>query len=108
MWKPIILGAALGLATLHLPGASLAQQTAPAPAEAATQAPATAEGANPDQCLKSAFELAEKAENKKFSNDEIDKLEEMLTRMEGHCDARQYPEAQAMAKEITALIEQKN
>jgi hypothetical protein len=104
MMKPLLFAAALAMAW------PVAAQQAPSPpaAEPSTQAPAATDGSNPDQCLKSAFDLAEKAENKRFTNEEIEKLEDLLTRMEGHCDARQFPEAQAMAKEISALIEQKN
>lgn len=64
-------------------------------AASAEDAPATA-----DQCLKMAFELAQSAEEKKLSDEDYKKLEEMLTTLEGQCDARQFNEASASAKGI--------
>lgn len=58
----------------------------------------------PDQCMKAAFDLAQSAEDKKLGNDELDKVEEMLTKMEDHCDAKQFSEAMAVAKDIEAAI----
>ncbi len=60
--------------------------------------------ANVDDCLKQAFELAQSAEGKKLSNDKLDKLEALLTKMEGHCDANQFKEAAGVAKDIKAEI----
>lgn len=65
----------------------------------AEDAPATA-----DQCLKTAFELAQTVEEKKLSDEEYKKLEGMLTTMEGQCDAQQFPEASASAKDIKAVL----
>lgn len=59
---------------------------------------------SPDQCMKAAFDLAQSAENKKLPNDQLDKVEEMLTKMEDHCDAQQFNEAMAVAKDIEAEI----
>jgi hypothetical protein len=70
------------------------------------QAQQTAAPANADDCLKAAFEMAQKAEEKKLSNSELDKVEELLTKMEGHCDAQQFQEAMVIHKDIKTMIEQ--
>ena len=38
---------------------------------------------------------------------ELDKIEEMLTKMEGHCDAKQFQDAMVVHKDIKSLIEQR-
>jgi hypothetical protein len=58
-----------------------------------------------DDCLTRAFDIAEKAEAKKLRNDELDKIEDLLTKMEEHCDARHFHEAMLVHKDISALIE---
>lgn len=60
---------------------------------------------SPDDCLKAAFDLAQTAEEKSLADDVLDKVEEALTRMEGHCDANQYTEAMAVAADIKTLID---
>ena len=60
----------------------------------------------PDQCMKAAFDLAQTAEDKKLPNDKLDKIEELLTKMEDHCDAKQFTEAMAVAKDIESAINQ--
>lgn len=59
----------------------------------------------PDDCLKSAFDLAQAAEEKTLADDALDKVEDLLTRMEGHCDANQYAEAMAVAADIKTIID---
>lgn len=94
---------------------SFAQTPPMAPAPSATPAPSTpatpgaapaAEMANPDECIKAAFDLAQAAEDKKLSDDKIEKVDELLTKMETHCDARQFTEAMAVGRDIRTLIEQ--
>jgi hypothetical protein len=87
--------------------ASIAQTAAPAPAPAPAAEAAAATPATPDDCIKAAFELAQKAEDKKMSNDELDKLEQMLSKMENFCDAKQFTEAMAVSKDIKAVIDTK-
>jgi hypothetical protein len=60
--------------------------------------------ANSEDCLKAALEIAQSAEQKQLSNEQLDKVEEMLSRMEAHCDAAQFKEAAAVAKDIDGLI----
>ncbi len=59
----------------------------------------------PDDCLKAAFDLAQAAEEKSLADDVLDKVEESLSRMEGHCDANQFAEAMAVGADIKTLIE---
>lgn len=61
----------------------------------------------PDACLKSAFELAQSAESKKLPDPQLDKIEALLTKMESHCDAKQFAEAMVVAKDIKSAIETK-
>jgi hypothetical protein len=61
--------------------------------------------ANPEECLKTAFDIAQVAEGKKLPEDQLDKIEEMLTQMESHCDAKQFTEAAAVATDLKSMIE---
>ncbi len=60
---------------------------------------------NSDECLKQAFQLAQSAESKKLPEAKLDKIEELLTKMESHCDAKKFAEAQTIAKDIRAAID---
>lgn len=60
--------------------------------------------ASSDVCLKQAFELAQLAEEKKMSEAEQKKMDDLLTAMEGQCDAQQFKEAAASAKDIKAML----
>lgn len=61
---------------------------------------------NAEACLKAASDLAQTAEDKKIAEDKLDKVDDLLTKMESHCDARQFVEAMAVAKDIKGIIEQ--
>jgi hypothetical protein len=74
---------------------------------ATTPAFAQDPAANVDDCLKQAFELAQSAEEKSLSDAKLDKLEALLTKMEGHCDQNNFKEAATVAAEIKAEIEKK-
>lgn len=86
--------------------AALAQSAADRPTAAApgTLAPAAAIESQ-DQCLAAATELAELAEKRQLSEQRRDQLEELLVRMESLCDARQFPEATAVVRDIRRMIE---
>ena len=101
-------------------GATLAQATPPAkdapPAAAQAQPPAQTPATmppqtmggtpeSPDQCLKAASDLAQSAEERKLGESQLDKIEDLLTKMETHCDAKQFVEAMAVASDIKSLIE---
>ena len=96
MIKRLILAAAIGAA---LTGASLAQD------KPAAQEPA----ADPavEACLQKAFELAQSAEEKKLSDAYLYQLEQMLSKMEGHCDAKETADADKVAGEIKAMLDSK-
>ena len=64
------------------------------------QVPTTA-----DDCLKSAFDLAQAVEEKNLDEEVLDKIEDLLSRMEGHCDANQFTEAMAVAADIKTVID---
>ena len=84
--KQIVIAAALaGL----MSSVSMAQEKAPT---------------TPEECLKSAFDIAQTAESKNLANGDLDKVEQMLNRMEGHCDAGQFVEAAAVATELKTII----
>ena len=107
------------------PGTQPAPEAAPSAGTAATEAPAPQEAAGApagteaaageksetlvaespaDKCLMSALTLARSAEEKQISSDKLDRIEQMLAKMEDHCDAQQFNEAQATAKDIEAAI----
>ncbi|MDX2259835.1 MAG: hypothetical protein NW205_13095 [Hyphomicrobiaceae bacterium] len=60
--------------------------------------------ANPDDCLQAAFDYAKGAEAKNLSNEVLDDLEELLVKMENHCDQNQLAEAAVVGKEIEKLV----
>ncbi len=60
--------------------------------------------ANSDDCLKVAFDLALVAESKNLSNEKLDQIEDLLTRMETHCDAKQFVEAAAVASDLKLIL----
>ena len=107
MMKRLILAAALGAA---LTGAVQAQekpaagQQAPAAAESQAQPPADPAA---DACLQKAFELAQSAEQKKLTEQDLDQLEQMLSKMESHCDAKETAEADKVGGEIKAMLDSK-
>lgn len=90
------------------PSGSPAAITAPpAPAQAGAQSGMQAAALdNAEACLKAASDLAQTAEDKKIAEDKLDKVDDLLTKMESHCDARQFVEAMAVAKDIKGIIEQ--
>jgi hypothetical protein len=68
-------------------------------------APAFAQDA--DSCLKQAFDLAQAAEGKKLPDAQLAKVEELLAKLEGQCDAKQFAEADKTAKDVQAAIDGK-
>jgi hypothetical protein len=67
--------------------------------------PALAQDA--DSCLKQAFDLAQAAEGKKLPDAQLAKVEELLAKLEGQCDAKQFAEADKTAKDVQAAIDGK-
>ena len=102
------------LSVLAMSGAALAQ-TAPAPsttvppaatAPAGTTSPAgVTDLSSPEDCLKAAFDIAQTAEDRKLADDQLSKIEDLLTKMESHCDAKQFTEAANVGSDLKALIQ---
>jgi hypothetical protein len=57
-----------------------------------------------DDCFKNAIDLAKSAEEKKLGDDKLAKVEELLTKMEGQCEAQKFAEAATTANDIKAAI----
>lgn len=97
--------AAMAQAPTPPPGAAPAP-TVPAIPAPSTPSPSATEPANADDCIKAAFDLAQAAEDKKLADDKLEKIDELLTRMETHCDARQFTEAMAVGRDIRTILDQ--
>jgi hypothetical protein len=87
--------AAAAVASVLLATAGLAQSP-PAP---------EATGAANDDCMKSAYDLADLAEKKQLPDTTLEKLDGMFNEMEKHCKSQELPQAQAMAVKIKTFIE---
>lgn len=57
-----------------------------------------------DECLKSAIDLAKSADSKKLPDDKLARIEDLLTKLEGHCEAQQFAEAASLTKDVQAAI----
>jgi non-homologous end joining protein Ku len=86
------------LTAMLFTGATLAQGT-PRGGSPVGNSPSTVD------CLRRAAELADSAEAKEMSEDRIDLIEDMLTRMEAHCDAKEFEDALALAQQIRNAID---
>ena len=128
MIKRLFLVAAF---TASLAGASFAQEKPaaapqqPAAEQPAAQAPAAqppaaqAPAAQPpaaqeqvadpaaDECLKKAFDVAQTAEQKKLTELDLDTLENLLSKMEAHCDANQFADADKVGADVKKLLDSK-
>ena len=58
-----------------------------------------------DECLRRAMSLAEEAEDKQLAEDRLERIDDLLLKMETHCDARQFGDAAAVALDIRAAID---
>ena len=85
MLKPLVLAAAVMFATASL---SMAQD-----------APKSA-----DDCFKMSADLFKAADAQKLPDDQRGKVEQMLEKMETHCDAKQFAEAATIAKDVKGVI----
>jgi hypothetical protein len=85
MLKQLVIAAALSLSTATL---ALAQE-----------APKSA-----DDCFKMSMDLFKTADAQKLADDKRGKVEELLEKMETHCDAKQFAEAATVAKDVKAAI----
>ena len=64
-----------------------------------------AKGGPTDDCMKSAYDLADDAEKRQLPDATLEKLDGMFNTMEKHCKSLELPQAQAMAKQIKSVIE---
>jgi len=53
-------------------------------------------------CLDTSLELFKSAES--LSDDKKAKVEELLGKLEGHCDSKQFDKAQSVADEVAGLV----
>lgn len=108
----LLTGAAIAQSTPSSPETPAAGETGqgiaqpPGPAAAEMKDDEVKLTADPESCLKSASDLAVIAEERKVPETQLDKIDDLLIKMEQHCDARQFTEAQAVAKDIKGLIQQ--
>jgi len=94
------------------PAAGVQTTGVPAPAAAEPQAASAGTGVvevkettTPDDCLQVATELAVNVDARNIADDKLEKIDDLLIKMETHCDARQFSEAHAVATSIKSLIE---
>jgi septal ring factor EnvC (AmiA/AmiB activator) len=59
---------------------------------------------NADDCFQMSMDLFKSADAGKLSDDKRSKVEEMLEKLETHCDAKQFAEAAAVAKDVKSAI----
>jgi hypothetical protein len=93
MIKRVAAAAAL---SLFFAGAALAQSAAPT----SEATPDTA-----DACIAAAASLGQAAESKTFPEDKLDKLDQLFSKMESLCDAKQFSEAMSVAKDIKTVLD---
>lgn len=69
-------------------------------------APASAEDlpTTPADCLKQTISLSKDAEAKKLATGTLEKIEDLLTKMETLCEAKDFPGAVAVAADVKKAI----
>ena len=55
-------------------------------------------------CIQAAYDLAQVAESREFGTDRLDKIEDLLNKMEDLCDSDKVAEAMTVARDIEAEI----
>ena len=85
MLKQLVIAVALGLGSATLAVAQDAPKSA-------------------DDCFKMSMDLFKTADAQKLADDKRGKVEELLEKMETHCDAKQFAEAATVAKDVKAAI----
>jgi hypothetical protein len=69
---------------------------------------------DPEECLSSAYELDEAAQQKEteaagnknpISDEQIDKVQDLLITMQDHCDANRFSEAMTVAQDLKDAID---
>lgn len=74
--------------------------TTPAPGATAAAVPSTV-----DSCIAAAANLGKSAEGRTLSDDKVDKLDQLFSKMETLCDGKQFDEAMAVATDIKTMID---
>ena len=82
---------------LLMSGTALAQ--AAAPTETA-ESPTTVEA-----CITTAASLGSTAESKTLSEEKIDQLDQLFSKMEALCDGKQFAEAMVVASDIKTMLD---
>jgi hypothetical protein len=60
---------------------------------------------NPADCMNIAADLTASAEAKGMPDEQIDKVDELLVKMEQYCDAHRYSEAMDVLANVKVMIE---
>ncbi|MCH9765268.1 MAG: hypothetical protein K0U34_04660 [Alphaproteobacteria bacterium] len=55
-------------------------------------------------CLDTSLELFKSASGANLSSGDQSKVEQLLGKMEGHCDAKQFADAQTVANDVSSVI----
>jgi hypothetical protein len=82
---------------LVMAGSALAQSATPT--ETAEQ-PSTVEA-----CIAAAASLGSVAEGKTLSEEKLDQLDQLFSKMEALCDGKQFSEAMAVANDIKTMLD---
>lgn len=96
---------------LLLSGASLAQTStqgdaaSPQPPPATTSALPAETPATAEACIEAAADLGKAAEGRAFTDDKLDRLEQLFSKMETLCDGKQFAEAMTVGKDIRSLLD---
>jgi hypothetical protein len=94
MIKRVASAVVLGL---MMAGTALAQSAAPTET---AESPSTVEA-----CITAAASLGTVAEGKTMSEDKLDQLDQLFSKMESLCDGKQFSEAMAVANDIKTMID---
>lgn len=79
--------------------------TGPALAQSATPAETAASPDTVEACITTAANLGSDAESKTLSEDKLDQLDQLFSKMEALCDGKQFAEAMAVATDIKTMLD---
>jgi non-homologous end joining protein Ku len=57
------------------------------------------------ECVRSTMDLSKAAEAKQMPDEQIDRVEELLDKMEEHCANKRFSDATALLQQVKAMIE---
>lgn len=61
-------------------------------------------GTTPEECFKATVDLAKEAESKKLPDAKLATIEELLTKLETSCEAKNFTEAAKVVADVKAAI----